>query len=316
MLTLTQLNRHCTLASPSRPEIWKCNTLVIDHGASLTLIDGNLNTPEIDNLEKLFGKPIKACLSTHSHIDHINHLHCLEKRKIPILSPEAEHKYLLNIDLLLQAGGADNQSARAEMGEFIIDELGFKALTKVTAFAPDTVFTEDEIRLQSIPLPGHSPGHTGYLITSPTEPDILFVADIGLDNFGAWYGFAYCDLADYRTSIRKLQKLYDPQKQILVSSHNLPHFPDHPGNFDPILTGMIATEEKILQALNKTGGQTVTDLTFTGLYYPLQALKRMRGGLRKLYSFWEFYCIQNHLKDLQKSRRVYLDNDDRWYLQT
>ncbi|MBN2809368.1 MAG: MBL fold metallo-hydrolase [Deltaproteobacteria bacterium] len=318
MLKITKLNRHCTLVSPNRPEIWKCNALVIDHGASLTLIDGNFNALEIDQLLSLFGKPIKACLSSHSHVDHINNLHCLEARGIPIFSPAAEHKYLLNIEILLQEGGADEQSARAEMKEFIVNELGFRNLTRVTEFAPDTVFAdafiEDEIKIASLPLPGHSPGHTGYLIAGPTGPDILFVADIGLDDFGAWYGFSYCNLADYRTSIKKLQKLYNPERQILISSHNLPHYPDNPGDFDTIITGLNFTEEKILQTLAGESGKTVADLTFIGLYYPLKALQRMRGGLRRLYYFWEFCSIQNHLKELEKRQKV-TRIDDRWFYQ-
>ncbi len=200
------------------------------------------------------------------------------------------------------------------MQDFITDELGFRNLTKVTGFSPETVFNDGEIRLQSIPLPGHSPGHTGYLINSPNEPDILFVADIGLDDFGAWYGFAYCDLADYRNSIAKLKEMYDQNQQILISSHSTPHFHDNPADLDRILNSISTTEAKIIQALTQKNGQTVTDLTFTGLYYPLRSIKRMWGGLRKLYYFWELYCIQNHLEDLQNNQKVKLDDDGKWFL--
>lgn len=316
MLKLTPLNKYCTLATPNRLEIWKCNTLIIDHGDHLSLIDGNLNSSELDNLTTLFEKTVATCYSTHTHVDHVNNLHCLENRGIEIFSPELELQYLLDIDLLLKDGGAEEQSARVEMRDFITGELGFRNLSKAKGFSPEAAFTDSGIKLQSIPLPGHSPGHTGYLVSCPGEPDLLFVTDIGLDDFGAWYGFDYCDLGDYRNSIARLKEIYDPTRQILLSSHNSPNFPGNPGDFDRILDGIAATETKILQTLSQnSNGQTTTEMTFTGLFYPLRSLRRMQGGLRKLYYFWEFYCIQNHLEDLLKKQQVTVDEEGRWFLQ-
>ena len=315
MLKLTPLNQHCTLAAPNRLEIWKCNTLIIDHGPHLSLIDGNLNEPELDDLTARFGKPVAACYSTHTHVDHVNNLHFLERRGISIFSPASESRYLSDIDLLLQEGGAEEQAARTEMRDFITGELGFRNLHKVSGFAPESVFADGKIRLQAISLPGHSPGHNGYLVSSPDAAEVLFVADIGLDDFGAWYGFNYCSLADYRAAIARLKKMYDPARQILLSSHSHPLFPGEAGDFDRILTGINATETRIVEALTRAGGQSVADLTFTGLFYPMRSLKRMQGSLRKLYYFWEFYCIQNHLEDLRDRGRAERDETGKWFLQ-
>ncbi|MFC9156653.1 hypothetical protein ACFTT0_16920 [Streptomyces bauhiniae] len=49
-------------------------------------------------------------------------------------------------------------------------------------------------------LPGHTPGHSGFLI----EPDgFLFVADIDLTSFGPFYGDARSDLTDFEASMRR-----------------------------------------------------------------------------------------------------------------
>ena len=64
--------------------------------------------------------------------------------------------------------------------------LGFEELESVEGFKAGREFIFGDIIISTIPLPGHSPGHTGYVIkrNGTSYRPVLFVADIGLGEFG------------------------------------------------------------------------------------------------------------------------------------
>ena len=313
MLKFTKLTQSTTLVRSKRPEIWKCNALIIDCENASILIDCNFNEPETSQLLDFLHNPAVACYITHTHIDHVNHLHFLAGRGVPIYAPEPENLFLSEIDLLLLNGGAEERAMRTEMKDYICGDLGFKEIEKVISFVSGTTVQHANITIESIPLPGHSPGHTGFLITDcKTQEKVLFVADIGLDDFGAWYGFAYCDLTEYRKSLSHLNNLYKPRRQILLSSHGNPHFHNNPGNLGWISDGIDKTEKKLLRNLSVNPGKTVAELTFTGLYYPLSSIGKMPEKLKKLYNFWEYWTLKNHLLELEKNNVVKQQDNKRW----
>lgn len=303
-----------TLLAVKRREVWKCNVLAVDCGAEIVLIDGNLTAAEIDRVEADYGRPVSTVFSTHTHLDHVNHLHAAAARGIRILSPAPEAAYLRDIDRLLVAGGMRTKSEREEMKHFMGEVLGLKPVPAVEEFTPGAQFAIGGITIRSVHLPGHAPGHCGYLAGAVSDVrQVFLVADLGLDDFGAWYGFDYCDLAAYRESIHRAETLYDPENHVLLGSHGRPHFPENPGNFKAIRAGIDRTGELILAALRECGAATVDELACSGLYYSPDALGRLDGTMKKLYRYWERCTILHHLRELEERRLVRRDAAaDRW----
>ncbi|MEU3661880.1 MBL fold metallo-hydrolase [Streptomyces sp. NPDC032940] len=71
-------------------------------------------------------------------------------------------------------------------------------------FEDGTVFDLGGRTVTVVHLPGHTPGHSGFLI----EPDgFLFVADIDLTSFGPFYGDVGSSLTDFESSVRRCRDI-------------------------------------------------------------------------------------------------------------
>uniref|UniRef100_UPI0005277505 MBL fold metallo-hydrolase n=1 Tax=Streptomyces bikiniensis TaxID=1896 RepID=UPI0005277505 len=67
-----------------------------------------------------------------------------------------------------------------------------------------TVFDLGGRTVTVVHLPGHTPGHSGYLV----EPDgFLYVADIDLTSFGPYYGDPGSSLPDFEASMRRCREI-------------------------------------------------------------------------------------------------------------
>ncbi|WP_141216930.1 MBL fold metallo-hydrolase [Rhodococcus sp. 14-2483-1-2] len=80
-------------------------------------------------------------------------------------------------------------------------DFHWSPLPHATAFGSDAVFDVGaRTRIRVIPLPGHTPGHCGFLV----EPDdVLYLADVDLSSFGPFYGDRSSSLKDTRASLAR-----------------------------------------------------------------------------------------------------------------
>ncbi|MCK5077944.1 MAG: MBL fold metallo-hydrolase, partial [Calditrichia bacterium] len=280
------------------------------------LIDCNFDIDEIEEIIRFVNKPIAAYFVTHTHIDHINNLHIIESLGIPIYVPTPEDKYPCNFELIFKFSGANELNASQQMKQLAFEILDYRDLKSVVPFTPGKSFTYDQIIIETIALPGHSPGHCGFLIydKNTSTPKILFASDIGLDSFGAWYGFKNCSLKDYRISLNIIKDLYTSGDCILTSSHNKPLFKKDISVFDKIINRMNKTESRIIEKLNYENSISLKDITFTGVYYRLLNVNKLDKMYKQLYYFWEYFILKHHLHDLQERGIVKKVADDSWVL--
>ena len=68
-------------------------------------------------------------------------------------------------------------------------------------------------RLQVLHLPGHSPGHCGFLFP---DQGFIFTADIDVSNFGPWYANLDSSILDY---IRSIDRVIDLKPDYIISGH-------------------------------------------------------------------------------------------------
>ncbi len=313
MLHYAKLTETIDLAWSDRTVPWKCNGLVIRGKTGNVLIDCNFSDDEIEDLIKRIPGTILAYFVTHMHIDHVNNLHFWEKYHIPIHCPVPEDGYLRDFKSLLDDSGSTSYGTNDTMLTFTRDIQGFREIPGTLGFVPGTSYRFGNITIDTLHLPGHSPGHTGFIITGPKAPgeqDVLFASDIGLDDFGPWYGFDYCDLTGYRRSIALLKKIYTDGDYILAGSH-LKHVTEKPspGVFDTITGKIDRTEDRLLSAIGESGPVELSDLVLTGIYYRLSSVEKMNEFIKGLYRFWEYNALKNHVKELAGSGLIEMYDD-------
>jgi glyoxylase-like metal-dependent hydrolase (beta-lactamase superfamily II) len=78
------------------------------------------------------------------------------------------------------------------------------------------------VTITPIHLPGHTPGHCGFLI----EPDgVLYLGDIDLSSFGPYYGDAAASLEE---SIASIEQVRDIEARVYTTFHHRGHFVGRP----------------------------------------------------------------------------------------
>lgn len=134
------LETNCYLAQP-------------DGGRTLYVIDPAGDAPDIAREAETFDYDRVAVLLTHAHVDHISGLGELCKRLNP------EFVYLREPDLPLYRSPAN----------------ALPPYLPAAKDLPETVKQVDGAEFELIPLPGHTPGGSGFLF--PGEPPVLFAGD-------------------------------------------------------------------------------------------------------------------------------------------
>ena len=302
---------------------WKCDGILIKNVANSgnILIDCNFKKRELIHLLKKLDNKIEAYFATHVHLDHTNFIHHLEKLKpdVKIYCPIPEHEYLLDIDKFIEANGAIDYGVAELIKEMFYGFMGFKELKSVIGFNPTKEFNFGGIRMQSIHLPGHSPGNIAFIIENTVEKQrkILFAGDIGLETFGAWYGFKYNSLKQIRADVMRLEELYLNDDFILVTSHGTKLFENEPEIFKKILDKIDRNEQKVLNAFDTKNPRGLEDITLQGIIYKKETISRLSAmykDAKKLWFFWEAGFLQNHIDELVEQGKLIEVESKKWIL--
>jgi glyoxylase-like metal-dependent hydrolase (beta-lactamase superfamily II) len=182
-------------------------------------------------------------------------------------------------------------------------------------------FDYGNIVLETIHIPGHSPGQTAYLISNKTctRKDVLFVSDIGIERSGPWYGLKHCNLNDYRNSIEKVEDIYlhsGSDDVILASGHSKsPYFIKQPEIFRNTLEKIEINETRVLSMFNADEPKKLNDVTLKGVYYPEKHIKNLFADYRKIHFFWEWYIIFHHINELiEKGKLIEVDPEHKSFI--
>jgi len=300
----------------------KSNGILIKNGEKSgdILIDGNFSKNEIKRLNIDLNAEINTFFVSHTHLDHVSNLHFYENPSIKIFCPVPEDRYLKNMNIFLKENGMVDFGVDNIFRELIYEEFEFKNLTHVHEFKPGTKFTYNRNIIETIHIPGHSPGHTAYLIRDNSEVRraILFVSDIGIERSGPWYGLSHCSLEDVRISIRKMENVYLGNNNgdiILTSAHGTAYFTKQPEIFKKALKRIDGNEEKVLQSFNYDYPLGLKDVIFKGVYYPEKHIARLSPSVKKIHFFWEWNIILHHVNELiEKGKLVEKSEDPSTYL--
>lgn len=135
---------------------------------------------------------------THAHEDHAAGISGVRFERLTV--HEADVAALRDHGELMRLYGVPERDWAA-MTEFVTTRFHFEGWPDAVGFAADTVFDLGGVTVRAVHAPGHTAGHTVYLV----EPDgVLITGDIDLSSFGPYYGDAQSSLEEFEATLTKV----------------------------------------------------------------------------------------------------------------
>lgn len=273
------------------------------------VLDANIEPRYVKEIITQFG-PVSHYINTHGHLDHIAHVHAWESEGAKILAPEIEGKNLLHPHNFFKCYSFDDCLDYSTIQKFT--DLGkYKACQEFQPYSPGDVIKIDNLNITTIPFTGHSISHVGFFLE---QYGLLHISCLGFDKstpegngFGPWYGFKHCSIAQYYEDIDKAETLYLDNCQYLTSSHSYIIKEPTSMPFEYMREKISANRQKINFSIDK---HYLSDLSIDKcakklLEYDLFFPKRkMKGFLKRIYRFWEFWILKNHILYAKKKNHL------------
>jgi len=292
---LFKINDHIYVVDFQGFEYPHCNCLLVKDDINC-LLD---NSPGKDDLEYLSKLPIDIIINSHGHIDHYL---CNERFSYSkIYMHQADQAITQSADKYLEAFGLKMLTQNP-----VLQQLYLNSVKYCTTMIDDTI-SEGQIinlgstKIQVLHLPGHSPGHCGFLFP---DKGFIFTADIDISSFGPWYANLNSSITDYAQSIERIIAM---KPDFIISGHgealikdNLPH---KLTNYRDII---FARQERIIELLYR-GYHSLYDLARQCPIY----IKFPRP--QEVFFIYEQVMILAHLRYMEERGQL-IREADRYYL--
>jgi len=173
----------------------------------------------------------------------------------------------------------------------MVRDFGFREREVAKEVEDGTILGLGEVSIQFVHLPGHTPGHTGFLIP---ELGILFVADMELSPAGPWYHNQRADIQSIIDSVEKIRKV---PAAFYIPSHGQEIFrADLGSRLDQYLENIFFREKKILEALSVP--RTLDELT------SLSLISGFRLSKKQVWFLFERNMVEKHLDRLLSQGKI------------
>ena len=300
MLRYTKINKNIYLVKEESTRVNVLNSILIekDDDNNSVLIDANYSFSHIDELYARIKHPVLALILSHFHTDHTAHAFYHEKKyEAPLFGPIQEKEYFLSLDSIMENVGFSKLGARVKENYlfFANEYMKYQECKEIHTFKPDFDTLEfSSVKLETIHIPGHSPGHTAFIITSKNNGNkdkILYASDIGSHPY---YGDFISDLKDYKESINKLEEIYLSDNFLLIPSHGTIYLEKDKDFFNRIRSRIKKNELKVLKSLSKTQPKSIKELVEERIITPEA---RIYPEIKYLYYLWDGGTIFQHIKE-------------------
>jgi len=246
---------------------------------------------------------VDLVLLTHTHEDHAAGLAAVRTGEIRV--HELDLAALRDVDDLMRLYGIP-EDGWPQMRELVEGRFEFLGWPEAQGLRGGDVFDLGDVTVTALHAPGHTAGHTVYLIESADGTRVVVTGDIDLSTFGPYYGDATSNLADFRRSLAAVATL---DARVWVTSHHRAVITDRAAFLDQLaaFTAKLDEREARLLAMLAPGPQAMGDLVRQRLLYPPEHDALWVG-------FVEQRSIQMHLDELQADGRVRQGDDGRFAL--
>ncbi|MFX1379089.1 MAG: MBL fold metallo-hydrolase [Promethearchaeota archaeon] len=264
------------------------------------VLDLNIEPNLIKKIDEIYG-PASNYISTHSHMDHIAHIHQWESLGAIIHAPIPEHTYLLDIYNFYKGFGFNKVMDFSIVKRF--GELnGYQKCYNVNPFNPGDILKFEDFLIETIPFLGHSKAHIGFYLP---EEKIIHISCLGFDQrkpggdgFGPWYGFRECSLKQYQKDIDIAESIFLEKADFLTSSHSYivknPDLTPFTYMRDKIAKNQIKVDQAIISLkLSNKSQILIQDLLELDIFFPK---RKMTGFMLEIYNYWESGIISKHVE--------------------
>ena len=177
------------------------NSLLVQGTEETVLIDPSLAVSERGGVPSRAGR-VDRMLVSHAHEDHLAGCHLFAGASL-----HAHHEDLAAFESLrglLDVYGFE-PSLEDTWSTQLVEKFNYAPRPDASGFGDGTTFDlGGGLRIEVVHLPGHTRGHSAFLI----EPEgVLFVADVDLSAFGPYYGDHWSDLEDFERSLARVREI-------------------------------------------------------------------------------------------------------------
>ena len=179
------------------------NSLLIQGSKETVLVDPSLGIlPRRGALPK-----IDRLLFSHCHEDHLPGAHLF--RDVPWHFHELDLPGIQSLEAFMAIYGFP-EPIHSYFQKAVVEQFHFVPNPNSLAFRHGDVFDLGGVRVEVVHAPGHTRGHSCFLIESDEHgPDqrFVFLGDIDLSGFGPYYGDAWSNLEDFETTIEMVRNI-------------------------------------------------------------------------------------------------------------
>lgn len=184
---------------------------------NLILVDGGVPTV-IDPISRHAAAAVaKATRVTQLFNSHFHEDHRCGNDLFPeaaLCVPELEREGYADVAGLARMYGDPVEELAPHVDRWIARFPGMARTDVARTFAFGDTMTWGDVRVEIVPLPGHSPGQSGFFFP---DQRVLFIADVDLTKFGPWYGTHRSDIDDFLETIDRLLGYVDRVDALLTS---------------------------------------------------------------------------------------------------
>ncbi len=233
-----------------------CHSLVL-HGPETWVVDPSSDKEVLRHLSQT--REVGAVFLSHFHEDHQKYNYLFPRARFYV--PAQEVPAFTSIEGIFALGGIDTPEFREYWRQTLIKDFHFRPLTNLTPYEAGQTFRNGEIRLEIIPTPGHTLGHSAFYFPGQ---DLLYLADVDLTPFGPWYGDRTSDLNAFVATLIRLQEF---RAGTFITAHGQGIFtpPEARQGLAAFRQAIAEREERLLELLQTP--QTLPQLLARRLIY-------------------------------------------------
>jgi glyoxylase-like metal-dependent hydrolase (beta-lactamase superfamily II) len=272
------------------------NCVVVQGSRRSAAIDPTLSVRAMDPpLE------VDLVLLTHTHEDHAAGLAAVRTAEIRV--HELDLPALRDVDDLMRLYGIP-EDGWPQMRELVQQRFEFRGWPNAQGLRDGDVFDLGDVTVSALHAPGHTSGHTVYVVESSDGTRVVVTGDIDLSTFGPYYGDAASSLEDFEATLTMLRSVVADH---YVTFHHKGVVDGHEAFADAVgqYAAVFGRRQDALLAL-LSAPTTFEQLVEAGIVY--------RPGTRPALfgESVERHSIRRHLDRLLAERAVGTDGREYW----